>query len=96
MNRLGRWTAIPVVAAAVMAAGCTNRLTRENYERIGDGMSVGQVESILGKGDEKVGIGGAVGNLVGSVRVIHWERGNRTITLTFLNDKMTSKVATGL
>jgi len=94
MARALQW--IVAAAALALAAGCTSRITAENYALIEDGMSAREVERILGKGDEKVGIGGAVGEMMGSVRVLHWESGDRTITITFLNDRMTTKVGLGL
>lgn len=38
--------------AALFSAGCENRLTRENYDKIRVGMSVDEVTAILGPGEK--------------------------------------------
>ncbi|MBL8876881.1 MAG: hypothetical protein JNM86_13880 [Phycisphaerae bacterium] len=40
--------------AALLATGCENRLTRENYDKIQVGMSVDEVTAILGPGEKMV------------------------------------------
>ena len=39
--------------AALALAGCENKLTRENYDRIQVGMSLAQVTDILGEGEKQ-------------------------------------------
>ena len=39
---------------------------------------------------------GAVGNLTGSAKVMTWKDGEKTITVTFVNDKVALKAQRGL
>ena len=96
-----RMTAIVLAAglAATMLTGCASKISKSNYEQVRTGMTVAQVEDILGKGTEQAGIGGAVGKLAGSVKVVCWtegEKSDKKITVTFVNDKVVAKIETGL
>jgi hypothetical protein len=59
-------------------------------------MTLADVENVLGKGEPQGGASGAVGNLSGSVKQYKWVDGKKTITITFVNDKVTLKAADGL
>jgi hypothetical protein len=95
------WKVRSVIGAAlvglflVVASGC-GKVSKENYDKVEAGMTLSQVEKMLGKGTEKAGVGGAVGNLVGSGRVMTWGDEKRSITITFVNDKVVTKVENGL
>lgn len=80
----------------ILVAGCGSKVSKSNYDKINNGMTVAEVEGILGKGTEQAGGAGALGNLTGSARIIAWTDEGRTITVTFLNDKVTAKAQTGL
>ena len=56
-------------------------------------MTLGEVEGILGKGTEKSGLSGAVGNLSGSAKIMTWGDEQKSITITFANDKVIRIVA---
>lgn len=45
---------------AVLTAGCTGKLTAENYTKVANGMTQAQVEGILGPGTEQASSGVAV------------------------------------
>ena len=75
-------------------SGC-GKVSKSNYDKIENGMTVSQVEGILGKGKE-AGAAGAIGNLTGSVKVITWGDDKKSITVTFVNDKVTLKAQKGL
>lgn len=77
-------------------AGCASKVTSENYDRIENGMTVAQVQKILGKGQLVTSASGAIGNLGGSTKVYKWVDGEKTITITFINDKVTTRLASGL
>ena len=96
-----RTTALALAAclAATMLTGCAGKITKSNYEKVRTGMTVAQVEDILGKGSEQAGIGGALGTLAGSVKIVCWtegENGSKKITITFVNDKVVAKLEAGL
>ena len=75
--------------------GCS-KITKENYDKIETGMTLAEVEGILGKGTEKAGIAGAVGDLTGAGKVMTWGDEEKSITVTFANDKVTVKAQNGL
>ena len=75
--------------------GC-GRLTRENYEKIQSGMTLREVEAILGHASDKDGFSGAIGEFGGSAQIATWEEGDRHITVTFVNDEVVLKTMTGL
>jgi len=77
-------------------AGCSSKVSKGNYDKIKTGMTLAEVEDILGKGTEKAGIGGAIGDITGSGKVLTWVDGEKKITVTFANDKVVTKVQEGL
>jgi len=79
----------------ISISGCS-KVNENNYEKIENGMTVSQVEAILGKGKVVGGIAGAIGNLAGSGKVLTWGDDRRSITVTFANDKVIAKAAQGL
>lgn len=82
--------------ACVLVAGCGAKVSKSNFDKIADGMTVAQVEDILGKGAQEAGASGAIGNLTGSAKVMSWTDGEKTITVTFVNEKVTLKAQKGL
>ena len=79
----------------VVVSGCA-KVSKSNYDKIENGMALSQVEGILGKGTEKAGVGGAIGNLAGSSKVMTWGDEKKSITITFANDKVVLKAQQGL
>ena len=71
-------------------------ITQESYDKIETGMTMAEVEDILGKGEEQVSTSGAIGDLSGSGKVYKWVEGDKVIRITFVNDKVSLKTATGL
>jgi hypothetical protein len=96
-----RLTVIALAACLTAATlgGCASKVTKSNYDQVKPGMTLAQVEEILGKGAEQAGIGGALGTLAGSVKIVCWTEGQKSpkkITVTFVNDKVVAKMETGL
>ncbi|UCD30609.1 MAG: DUF3862 domain-containing protein [Planctomycetota bacterium] len=79
----------------VAFAGCS-KVTQENYDKISTGMTLDEVQKILGKGTEKSGVGGAIGDLSASAKTITWGSEEKNITITFANDKVVTKTQKGL
>ena len=77
-------------------SGCASKVTQESYDKIQDGMTLAQVQAILGKGELYTGASGAIGGLGGSAKMYKWVDGEKTITITFVNDKVTTRLANGL
>ena len=84
-----------VACALLIVVGC-GKVTQENYDKIESGMTVSQVESILGKGAEQSSIGGAIGELGGSAKIVTWGGENKSITITFINGQVATKAQKGL
>ena len=83
-----------MTAALLLGLGCS-KVTSDNYDKIETGMTVTQVEQILGKGTEEAGGAVAIGNLSGSAKTVTWGSGEKSITVTFANDKMVMKAKKG-
>ena len=77
-------------------AACASKVTQDSYDRIQTGMTLAQVQKILGKGKLQTSTSGAIGNLGGSAKVYEWAAGEKTIIITFVNDKVTTKAQKGL
>jgi hypothetical protein len=74
-------------AISLPLIGCENKLTRENYEKIQNGMSVDQVTAILGPG-EKMTVGGAsklASSMLGDINLAQ-QRQNQSQTKQGLTD----------
>jgi hypothetical protein len=77
---------------------CSGKINKENYEKISNGMSVSQVESILGKGESMASSSVDLGAYGGShsTEVITWQKGTNVISVTFSNGKVMAKAQGGL
>jgi hypothetical protein len=65
-------------------SGCGNNVTKENFNKIKDGMSEKDVIAILGSPTEsQSGVGGKVST---------WKDGDKFIAITFLNDKVVARI----
>ena len=95
-NRIALVCIVLLGLGVIMLAGCGSKVTKSNFDQVTNGMTLAQVEGILGKGTESTGAAGAVGSLAGSAKVVTWKDGNKTITITFANDKVVLKAANGL
>ena len=98
-----KWKTVLVLALAgllVAAAGCSS-LTRKNYDKINTGMTLGQVEKILGKSET----GGPVADLPSmpeATEVMVWQekaKGKtpaKSISVGLKDGHVVGKTATGL
>ena len=66
-------------------AGCS-KVNRGNYDKIQSGMTVQQVKDILGNPDETTSGGASVLGVGGTATTMVWKSGNKSITVTFVND----------
>ena len=96
-NRIAIVALVLVGLGVVMLAGCGSKVTKSNFDKIKVGMTTAEVEGILGKGTESKGVAGSVGDLTGSAKIMTWTDGDKSITVTFVNDKVSlPPVAKGL
>lgn len=80
----------------VMLSGCGNPISKNNYDRVKNGMTLSQVEAILGKGTEQGSSDASFGGLSMSAKQMIWQEGNQIITISFMNDKVQGKAQLGL
>ncbi len=95
-NRLAIVCLVLIGLGALTLAGCGSKVTKSNFDKITNGMTVAEVEGILGKGTESTAASGTVGDLTGSAKSVVWKDGNKSITVNFINDKVALKTQTGL
>ena len=89
-------TVFGLLLIGVLTSGCAeNRLTMENYARIEEGMSLREVESVLGTGKKKGG-GLSIGSFDASAYEVIWGDKERFIAITLVNDEVMTKVHRGL
>src|SRR5438552_3144053 len=84
-----------VLVVCLLVPACKSKITKTNYDKIADGMTLKEVEAILGEGAKQsdgAGIPAAHGIAVAGINtraeVYVWESGDRTITLTFRDGKV--------
>ncbi|MFO0844180.1 MAG: hypothetical protein U0797_17555 [Gemmataceae bacterium] len=104
LPRCARFAA--ALALCLLTTACGNRkVTKANFDKVTEGMSLADVEKILGKGSKETGDGSNVAGQFGVAvmpqatsgggDVYVWESGDKKITLTFRQDKLAHKQATG-
>jgi hypothetical protein len=94
---------IVLAALCIPLTGCAkSKVTQENFDKINNGMSLEEVEAILGPGKDAGGDGSLVAGQFGvdvtggarpssTVRYI-WESGKSSITVSFRQDKVVGKI----
>ncbi len=84
------------LAIILTVAGCGgSAVTQSNYDKIQTGMSLSEVEAILGKGKEQASSGGSFGGITMNAKGMVWQDGNKIITVMFMNDEVQSKAQMG-
>jgi len=93
---------VALLVVCLLLTGCVkNKVTKENYAKINVGMSLDDVEKILGKGTKEEGDGTgtaaqfgvhiAQAPKVGGGDTYVWERGGKKITVFVKDGKVTGK-----
>jgi len=91
----------------LLLAGCGGSgISKVNYDRVKEGMTLQEVEAILGKGMEQAssnisvpGIaveGFSVSGMSMSGKSLVWQKGTKTISVMIMNEKVISKAQFGL
>ncbi len=81
---------------ASVLTGCGSKVSESNYEKIKTDMTRAEVEAILGEGTETSGGGASIGGISASGTVVTWKDGEKSITVTFANDKVVMKTKKGM
>jgi len=77
--------------------GCSKPgVSKSNYDKVENGMTLAEVEEILGTGKKGSSVAGAVGELSGKGAAYVWEDGDKKITVFFKDDKVVKKAQVGL
>ena len=88
-----------MVAASVFLMACNSTVNKENYTKINTGMTISEVEAILGEGESQASSGVDMSELgLGTItsEVMVWQEGMSVISITFSNDKVMAKAQSGL
>lgn len=103
--RTAGWMLLVVVC--LVLTGCGLKLTKANYDKVQNGMTMDEVKKLLGKGELETGDGSNVagqfgvavmptGGGGGDAKTYVWESGNKKITISFRDGKVIHKKAEGL
>jgi hypothetical protein len=87
-----------IISVSLFLASCSGKLNKDAYDKISNGMSVSQVESILGKGESQASSNVDLGEYGGNIssEVMTWQSGTKVISITFSNGKVMAKAQNGL
>ena len=105
--------AVLLVAGLILSlVGCSSgsKISKANYDKVSIGMTEAEVESILGKGEEKLSYGGGtapgfgvnmpgipnVGITIPNTKIKEWKEGSKSISVTFMDGKVMGKEPRGL
>src|SRR5437660_935442 len=100
-------TGAAVAALCLVVSGCgASKVSKENFQKIKEGMSLQEVEAVLGSGTKLGGDGANVAAQFGvdvgvsapppSTTDYEWESGAKSITLTFRDGKVVQKKSSGI
>jgi hypothetical protein len=93
-------TIVLLVAAFLLTfvvVGCSKPgVSKEGFDKVEKGMTLAQVEKILGTEKKGGEASGALGKLAGSGATYVWEDGDKKITVVFKDGKVETKAAVGL
>ncbi|MDT0636230.1 DUF3862 domain-containing protein [Spectribacter hydrogenooxidans] len=78
------WRSAGIGGLLLLLVACDNRVTRDNFDRIEEGMSQSAVIELLGEPDEQSSMG--VGGFSGAT--LRWVDGDRSIAVMFANEEV--------
>ncbi len=91
-------TLLICVASVCVLAGCEKKLTDDNYDKVKEGMTIYEVQGVIGKGEKQeisgMSISGAAvagGAGRNSQDTYIWKEGANTWTMIFQDGKLLSK-----
>lgn len=94
-----------ILLVCLLLPACKSKVSKANYDKVKEGMSLEEVEKVLGKGEKETGDGSNVAGQFGVAipatptsgggDVYTWESGDKTIRLTFRSGKLVHKASTG-
>jgi len=87
-----------LLAFVIFLSSCSGKINKDKYDKISNGMSISQVELILGKGESQASSSVDLGEYGGNVssEVITWQKGTNVISITFSKGTVMAKAQSGL
>lgn len=92
--------------AILVGCGESQGVTRKNYDKIYLGMSLADVEKLLGQGQEEVDFAMApggrtmmvpgIGGVLAGANVYSWQEEGKVIRIVFVKGRLSTKTQTGL
>ena len=84
--------------SAMILLACSGKINMDNYNKISNGMTVEEVEQILGEGESNASTNVDYGEYGGAVsaEVMTWQSGTKVITISFTNGRVETKAQAGL
>ena len=84
--------------SAMILVACSGKINMDNYNKISNGMTVEEVEQILGEGESNASSNFDLGEYGGTIssEVMTWQSGTKVITITFTNGRVEFKAQAGL
>ncbi|MDA8745242.1 outer membrane protein assembly factor BamE [Rubripirellula amarantea] len=81
----------------LLIAGCGGSpITKDNYADVKTGMTIDEVESILGTGTEQGSSDASFGGISIDMKNMVWQDEDKIISITFSHDKVKAKSQIGL
>ena len=94
-----------ILALCLLVPACKSKVSKLNFEKVKDGMTLDEVEKILGKGTKETGDGSNVAGqfgvampsapTVGGGESYVWESSAHSITVTLRQGKVVNKRSSG-
>lgn len=86
-----------IIVLTFFLVSCSNEINKDNYDKINTGMSISEVESILGKSNAEYSSSMDLGQYGGNINAVGkaWKSGSKVISIGFSNDKVVAKIKTG-
>ena len=93
---MNRTTCTLVLAIMIVGlVGCGSSLTQSSYDQNTTGMSVSEVQSILGSGTEQGSADASFWGISINAKNLVWQDGNKIITVSFSSDEVVGKAKIG-
>ena len=104
LSRRALSRSLAAVVCALVLTGCESKVTTENYDKITVGMSLSEVEGLLGSGELQDSAGTSIGSsgLTGAERgnpdakTYAWGEESKQIVVNFVKGVVVSKTKRGL
>jgi hypothetical protein len=94
-----------VLALCLLIPACKSKVSKANFEKVKEGMTLEEVEKLLGKGTKEEGDGSGVAAQFGVAlpsaptsgggEIWKWESGNNSITIIIRQGKVVGKQSSG-